>query len=112
MPRSQIALISARQMQQKIRKDVSTLAKPKHKSIDIEDPVAGVVVPVADPIPENALLTTDDSDELNALLECTVQPISSLSDVTLDCIESPIVAAPTTTASKDIQQWLDDIFDD
>lgn len=99
---------NACQMQLNLRKELSTLAKPKYKPKDQEDTSAEVV----DLMQESASITMDDSDELNALLECTVQPIPSLSDVALDCIEIPIVTAPTTTASKDIQQWLDDIFDD
>lgn len=105
---------------QNIRKDFRTLAKPKHKSIDKEHASVDLVVSVADPIQEtNSPLTTDDFDELNALLECNVQPISLLSNVALDCIENLKIApsstptpTTTTTASKDIQQWLDDIFDD
>lgn len=94
---------------QNLRKDISTLVKPKHKSIEKQNASADLVVSVADTIPE----TTADADELNALLECTVQPISSRSNDALDCIENlKITTAHTTAASKDIQQWLDDIFDD
>lgn len=102
---------NARPIPKHLRNDLSTLTKPMHKSIDKNQASADVVVPIAHPIQENAPFT-DDSDGLNALLQCTVQPISSLSTVA----NLKIVTTPTTTASneasKDIQQWLDDIFND
>lgn len=103
---------NARHMQQNLPKEFSTLAKPKQKSMDKAHAPPDVVVLVADPIQEIAPLTTD-SEELDALLECTMKPISSLSDIALDSIENlKIVTTSPNTASKDIQQWLDDIFDD
>lgn len=108
----------ARQMQQTLRKNSNTLVKPKQKSLDKENASPEVVLNVETPMPDKTALTNltqpiDDTDELNALLEFTVHPISSITKVPLESIANLKITTPASTkANADIQQWLDDIFDD